>query len=1540
MPQDQGVSENTSQENKTEVSKEMRIGKYRLIEKIGEGQFGNVYKAQRADILEKGCFYAIKIIKNQYRSNFHRFLSDAKILQQFVHDGIAKVIESGWSGPQDFFAKEAYIITEFIPGESLKAAQKHGPIAQDTLIRWAYEIVESIQYLHSHELEHGDLKPTNLQVTWTARYGQSIRVLDSGLGNLFRNPHTLDPNNFRYLSPEQFLSKKSKASDIYVIGILLYEIFSGIYPYSTQETLDFNQWQQIHQLKQPNALNVAGLPAHIADMIMKCLEKEPLKRPKAEDILAILEKEITGIGIPSYIGILGARGSGKTCYLTSLYAQVESSEETKYILEEKCLSLYNEGKLPAATALSAYRLNFRITTEKRFYDIITKDYGGELLAGRRETTNHIVDQELMLEKRQEIYEFFQNARAILILLETSSKENNLQAILNYRNEIYALIDRIATVRDGVRRIEVPVGLVLTKWDRMGEISWDSQKEHDRALQYIQKVDWLRELYEQMKIICPIFEVFPVFSFVGDKPSKDDLRPFNLKTSLVWATDQSDISLLSKAEIFQKENSQDLHAVIENYWRLLHIEKICDPQIRKQLESKFQNLSPQYLQAVNTKITKDEENLRWVIGQYQEFLQTKGIQKEDKEDAQRILEKYYKKFKIEQQKKMYRGAIIASIVLVILAIFSYIGWEISSEYHLRQEIIAFDQGKIEPEIFKEKIDDYSKYQTLSPWRKLRNSAIQSDVRKIITEQFGRAIRESRIYMDEVLPPVPRYITQQFSVDDRDIIAEKLRNAQQQEEKFRERIQKVEELDKIQTRWLKNFHSELTSNSDFQMLQTSVRLQELKQQHTEWRENINYLENLRESFQKKDELIQEKNKLYIRFTQEFNNDKPENCEQDLLESQKLLQELASLQNKVRHYFIAYGNSPFLQEMQKVDEDLSQRQITWYNYSLGLEKIKTAFLAKQELVKSKQNLFEQMALQKHSYQPGTCEQNFKDSQRLAQDLTLLKNKVQNYSGLYPNSPFQEEIKQLQETINKQQETWEIHLQTLQKVCEAFAAKQELFKESQKLFDQNKLGLVSNKPEKWEENIATNKQLEQDSNNLLTKVSNYFQTYNDSPFVSEVRQLNEDLAILVAICKKNLANLAILQGLFQDYLDLIRNAELVPSENDSLGLLRDKKDKLTKTMIQCQQIQQKIAVHSNILPEEINRIWPTQCDEIMPKINDSIRKCHYFIANFDINEIREKGRMEVLPTDTPKTLEEKTVVIQIALENIAKYDTSSSKFIPDDILKLAAMKKSFQNELATSKDILTRRKRTLEDLDIQAQEFGKQWKEIIQKNLSYEMALKKLQNLLNELASSTYLAKLHQENLEKIDREIRSLKAKDIEQYKEIETFIKQFKFLSAIKKIGQYCENQSHYRIMIEELKHYIQNFSCEIDTAIRVLPSPGFEASGPDFKLDITIMYSPNENERLVLLSNTVFTKNDILREVEMGRLSIPMGVMQHSMVIKVIEIDTISNDDYGICEIQITDLLDNVICNKVHKCKSDGTLEIKVEPIQLRAKNNIPKFKEQ
>lgn len=129
--------------------------------------------------------------------------------------------------------------------------------------------------------------------------------------------------------------------------------------------------------------------------------------------------------------------------------------------------------------------------------------------------------------------------------------------MDYRNEVSALIKKIAEHKEGKRIIDIPIALVLSKWDRMGACSYDPEKEKKRALQYIEERNWLKTLHNNLTLTCKHFEIFPIFSFIDDVPNKDAIQSFNLTHPLTWATDMAEIVLLKDVKLFKKKTKRPI-----------------------------------------------------------------------------------------------------------------------------------------------------------------------------------------------------------------------------------------------------------------------------------------------------------------------------------------------------------------------------------------------------------------------------------------------------------------------------------------------------------------------------------------------------------------------------------------------------------------------------------------------------------------------------------------------------------------------------------------------------------------------------------------------------------------------------------------------------------------------------------------------------------------------------------------------------------------------------------------------------------------------
>ncbi len=247
-----------------------RIGPYRVVGRIGRGGQGVVYEAQRDD----GAYrkrVAIKIIpweldSDATRQNFRR---ERDLLAQLEHPCIARLLEGG-----DTPNGAPYLVMEFVEGRPITKAAASW--SREAKLRLFLRVAEAVEYAHRHLIVHRDLKPNNVLVTADG----TPKLLDFGIAKLVdkSGPATvtavwaLTPD---YASPEQVLGLPiSTASDVYSLGILLYELLIGTRPYSLETSSPVEVQRVICQVEPP----VPHLSPDLDSIILMALRKEPDRR--------------------------------------------------------------------------------------------------------------------------------------------------------------------------------------------------------------------------------------------------------------------------------------------------------------------------------------------------------------------------------------------------------------------------------------------------------------------------------------------------------------------------------------------------------------------------------------------------------------------------------------------------------------------------------------------------------------------------------------------------------------------------------------------------------------------------------------------------------------------------------------------------------------------------------------------------------------------------------------------------------------------------------------------------------------------------------------------------------------------------------------------------------------------------------------------------------------------------------------------------------------------------------------------------------------
>ncbi|MFZ3373704.1 MAG: protein kinase, partial [Desulfitobacteriaceae bacterium] len=202
-------------------------GRYEVIEKIGAGGMAIVYKAK--DLLLNRVV-TIKVLRDQFVTDedfIRRFRREAQSAASLSHPNIVSIYDVGKDGDME------YIVMEYIEGRNLKEIiREYAPLSMEQTLHFARQLGEALSHAHEHHIIHRDIKPQNVLITEDGR----AKVTDFGIARAVSSAtvtHTSDiVGSVHYLSPEQAKGVLSnEQSDIYSLGIIMYELLTGKVPY-------------------------------------------------------------------------------------------------------------------------------------------------------------------------------------------------------------------------------------------------------------------------------------------------------------------------------------------------------------------------------------------------------------------------------------------------------------------------------------------------------------------------------------------------------------------------------------------------------------------------------------------------------------------------------------------------------------------------------------------------------------------------------------------------------------------------------------------------------------------------------------------------------------------------------------------------------------------------------------------------------------------------------------------------------------------------------------------------------------------------------------------------------------------------------------------------------------------------------------------------------------------------------------------------------------------------------------------------------------
>jgi serine/threonine-protein kinase len=234
------------------------VGKYQILSNLGSGGFGTVFLAKDAWIDKK---VAIKVPHRQ-TGDFDELLQEPRLLAALDHQNIVGILTA------ERVDGVFFIVMEYVKGESLESMlDREKSLDATRAVSYAVQILRGVEHAHAATILHRDLRPANVLVSESG----VVKVADFGTSRLLEKSHaTTVIGSPPYMAPEQFQGRAVLASDIYSVGVMLYQMLTGTLPYFSPNPAQIERMVAQGRCTPPRLRN-QQIPREISDIVMKAL---------------------------------------------------------------------------------------------------------------------------------------------------------------------------------------------------------------------------------------------------------------------------------------------------------------------------------------------------------------------------------------------------------------------------------------------------------------------------------------------------------------------------------------------------------------------------------------------------------------------------------------------------------------------------------------------------------------------------------------------------------------------------------------------------------------------------------------------------------------------------------------------------------------------------------------------------------------------------------------------------------------------------------------------------------------------------------------------------------------------------------------------------------------------------------------------------------------------------------------------------------------------------------------------------------------------